>query len=176
MTDKPRQQGPQHQCLTVTFDGRSNVIPTQCEVMVGFDPLNPPAQQQSHLFNAIWDTGATQTVITQAVVDKLGLLPTGLTRANTANGEHLTETFFVAVKLPNGVGFPGMTVSRGNISGIDMLIGMDIICAGDFAITNVGGKTVMSYRVPSHKPIDFVREHNMGAHLIKSRHKNKRRR
>ncbi len=40
-----------------------------------------------------------------------------------------------------------------------MLIGMDIIGAGDFAVTNKDGKTVMTYRYPSSKCIDFVTEH-----------------
>ena len=41
---------------------------------------------------------------------------------------------------------------------IDVLIGMDIITLGDFAITNFGGKTVMSYRYPSVCTIDFAKE------------------
>lgn len=42
----------------------------------------------------------------------------------------------------------------------DILIGMDIITLGDFAITNVGGKTVFSFRTPSTKMIDYVEEIN----------------
>jgi uncharacterized protein YecA (UPF0149 family) len=41
------------------------------------------------------------------------------------------------------------------VNGPDVLIGMDIICSGDFAVTNKGGKTVFSYRYPSISPIDF---------------------
>jgi hypothetical protein len=37
-----------------------------------------------------------------------------------------------------------------------MLIGMNIITMGDFAITNHRGQTVMSFRVPSLQKIDFV--------------------
>ena len=36
-----------------------------------------------------------------------------------------------------------------------MLIGMDIITLGDFAITNLNGQTVMSFRLPSSGRIDF---------------------
>lgn len=38
---------------------------------------------------------------------------------------------------------------------IDLLIGMDIISLGDFAITNVNGKTTFSFRLPSTSIIDF---------------------
>jgi len=39
--------------------------------------------------------------------------------------------------------------------GIDVLVGMDIINQGDFAVTNKGQSTVMSFRVPPGKHIDF---------------------
>jgi hypothetical protein len=38
----------------------------------------------------------------------------------------------------------------------DIIIGMNIISLGDFAITNDYGKTIMSFRLPSSNiPIDF---------------------
>jgi len=45
-----------------------------------------------------------------------------------------------------------------------LLIGMDIINLGDFAITNAIGKTTFSFRIPSVQEIDFVpdaQENNM---------------
>ena len=41
-----------------------------------------------------------------------------------------------------------------------VLIGMDVICLGDFSITNVGGQTWMSFRTPSCVAIDYVVEAN----------------
>ncbi len=41
--------------------------------------------------------------------------------------------------------------------GMDILIGMDIITLGDFAITNYNNKTVFSFRFPSSEVIDFVK-------------------
>jgi hypothetical protein len=37
----------------------------------------------------------------------------------------------------------------------DVLIGMDIISRGDFALTHKEGKTVFSFRYPSLATIDF---------------------
>ena len=42
--------------------------------------------------------------------------------------------------------------------GADILIGMDIIGVGDFAVTNRDGKTKFSFRLPSRADIDFVVE------------------
>jgi len=61
--------------------------------------------------------------------------------------------------LPNHVGFRGVAVTKGRVFGVaDVLIGMDIINRGDFAVTNKNGKTVFSYRFPSTEQIDFVKQ------------------
>lgn len=49
---------------------------------------------------------------------------------------------------------------RNSLEGTDVLIGMDIITAGDLAITNHNGRTTFSFRVPSCEEIDFVGEIN----------------
>ena len=111
---------------------------------------------------AIWDTGATHSVISQRVVDQCGLIPIGLVTSHHAQGK--TENvprFVVNIMLPNGVRFPGLPVILGDLLGGDVLIGMDIISQGDFAVTNLDGITKFSYRYPSSADIDFVREHKV---------------
>ena len=44
--------------------------------------------------------------------------------------------------------------------GLDVVIGMDIITRGDFAVTNLDGKTTFSFRIPSLADIDFVQDDN----------------
>jgi hypothetical protein len=48
-------------------------------------------------------------------------------------------------------------VLEGIPNGCDMLIGMDVINLGDFAVTNYNGRTMFSFRMPSADRIDFVR-------------------
>jgi len=111
-----------------------------------------------HQFTAIWDTGATNSVITQAVIDACQLVPTGVARVNHAQGVSLSETYLVNMGLPQQVIFPGVRVTKGSFNGADLLIGMDIISRGDFAVTNFGGLTKFSFRLPSTAHIDFVAE------------------
>jgi hypothetical protein len=59
-----------------------------------------------------------------------------------------------------GVCVRGLNVTLGKLLGAEALIGMDVIVNGDFAVTNYGGKTKMSFRVPSLADIDFVRDSN----------------
>ena len=51
----------------------------------------------------------------------------------------------------------GVQVLRGVLEGCDLLIGMDIINLGDFAITNKDGVTMLSFIMPSLNHIDFVK-------------------
>jgi uncharacterized protein YchJ len=46
---------------------------------------------------------------------------------------------------------------------------MDIINLGDFAITNYGGNTVMSFRVPSIQEINFVKGIQQSKPLISAK-------
>lgn len=160
-------------CLTRKFDGRANVLHSPCRVCEAFPPNpRPDPLPDSAEFHAIWDTGASGTVITQKVVDLLQLKPTGLTNVHGVGGPEITETFMVNVSLPSNVMFHGLRVTKGKLAGdFDILIGMDIIGAGDFAVTNHNGKTVMSYRLPSSSEIDFVKEYQDGQvkALIKNR-------
>ena len=110
-------------------------------------------------FNAIWDTGATNSVISQAVVDACGLLPTGMATVHHAGGSSQAETYLVNIGLPQMVVFNGVRVTKAELAGgADMLIGMNIINQGDFAVTNRDGKTKFTFRVPSTGDIDFVAE------------------
>jgi hypothetical protein len=107
-------------------------------------------------FNAIWDTGATNSVITQAVIDGCGLAPTGMAQVHGVHGIQPTETYLVNIALPNGVTFMSLRVSKGSIRDADVLIGMDIINQGDFSVTNCDGHSQFSYRTPSIEHIDYV--------------------
>ena len=106
----------------------------------------------------VWDTGATGSVITQKVVDSLGIKPIGMTNVNTADGQSISPVYLVDFVFPNKVVIQGLRVTLGKLANFDALIGMDVINVGDFSITNVGGKTKMSFRTPSMVEIDYVEE------------------
>nr|WP_315421727.1 SEC-C metal-binding domain-containing protein [uncultured Pedobacter sp.] len=109
-------------------------------------------------FVGLWDTGASGSAISKSIVDKLGLKPVGQSKSYHANGMSIVNVYYINIFLPNQVGFQFIQVTEGKLEGFDMLIGMDIITMGDFSITNVGGKTMFSFRVPSIKSIDYTVE------------------
>jgi predicted aspartyl protease len=134
----------------------ANVLTTPVRVIQAFDSTGKnPAQFKE--YKGIWDTGATGTVITQKVIDDCGLKPISMTKAHGADGEYDTEVYLIDLHVPNGVLFNSLRVTKGKLKGVDLLIGMDIIGKGDFAVTNHNGITCFSFRMPSSECIDFVK-------------------
>jgi len=87
---------PQSKSFTVRFNGRTNKLPVETLVS---KHLNPGADlaleaQKAKKYIGIWDTGATNSVISQKVVDECGLIATGMTMVHSATEEKLCETFF----------------------------------------------------------------------------------
>lgn len=116
-------------------------------------------QQAVKAYSAIWDTGATNTGVTPRVVSECGLVPIGQTQVVGVHGEQLSNVYLIDVYLPNSVIVREITASE--VPGLtsrldDILIGMDIIGLGDFAVSNYRGKTTFTFRMPSVEEIDFV--------------------
>jgi WD40 repeat protein len=81
----------------------------------------------------------------------------------TVSGEMLSDVYLVNIELPNKYMISGVRVTEGKISGdFEVLIGMDIIQLGDFAVTNYNGRTVFSFRIPSMAHIDFLNSDEKG--------------
>ena len=109
---------------------------------------------------AVWDTGATSSCISNHVVEELSLIATGKTKIHTPSGEAERNTYLVDLRLPNDVLIKDLVVIDSEIGSqsIGVLIGMDVIGMGDFAVSNFGDKTVFSFRIPSDKRTDYVAE------------------
>ena len=142
--------------FTVTADQRLLTLSTECYISEAWAPSSIQPQPTMQRFLGIWDTGATASVITQKVVDDCSLKPIATTTINHAQGtSEDVDVFLVNIGLPNRVGFSALRVAKGVLSGADVLIGMDIISQGDFAITHPDRGTKFSFRVPSQDNIDF---------------------
>lgn len=75
-------------------------------------------------------------------------------------GPENAEVYLVNIYLPNNVAFSNVRVTKAKLLEADLLVGMNIINRGDFAVTNKNGDTKFSFRYPSQTHIDFVEEHN----------------
>ena len=143
--------------FTLKSNGILNMLKT--DTLVLSDIRKKDTSYTPKLWRGLWDTGASKSSITQRIVDDLNLIPVGNTNISTANGIVAVNTYFVDFGLPNGVTVKNVLVSCADLGDdIDVLIGMDIIRHGDFAITNTNKKTTFSFRTPSIQEIDYVEE------------------
>lgn len=123
--------------------------------------------------SGIWDTGATNSVITKNTAKTLGLVPVSKAVVNGVHGPKEVSVYFVNITLNNAQITLDTQVTECEELSADhktgLLIGMNIITKGDLAITNFNGQTIMSFRVPSQQPIDFVRGLKNGDPIIKEK-------
>ncbi len=147
-------------CFTSVYSGKSNVLINKVSITAAYSPLELSKDTIYKNFFAIWDTGATNTVITARIAKDCGLRPISMTKVYHPGGEtENANVYLVNIRLPNKVEVYNLRVTEGILRGqADVLVGMDIIGSGDFAVTNHNGKTVFSFRIPSIERIDFVKQ------------------
>jgi uncharacterized protein YchJ len=109
---------------------------------------------------SLWDTGATNSVITKSVAKMLGLTPIDKVRVQHAGGISEENVYLISIYLPNAITVPAIRVTEDNQGHFGIIIGMDIISLGDFSISNYNGNTTFTFRMPSVQEIDFVADHN----------------
>jgi len=157
--------------FTFLAEGRVNVL--HCPVNVSASRLTATIQSYKG-YTAIWDTGATSSVITKKVADELELKPISMTQVHTANGIRDCNVYSVDITLPNNINISNVNVTEATLQGFDLLIGMDIIGLGDFAVSNHQGNTMVSYRIPSDGGVDFVKQLHEQDKRNKSKTKSKK--
>lgn len=144
--------------FTLKSDKPLNALITNCGICEAYDPNVTMQSPRVENFSALWDTGATHSVINKVAADKLGLIPIGQALVYHANGECIVNKYLVNIFLPNGIMAYTVPVTEGKLKGFDMLIGMDIINLGDFSITHKDNGTTFSFQIPATHNFDFVEE------------------
>ncbi|MCL1798624.1 MAG: retroviral-like aspartic protease family protein [Eggerthellaceae bacterium] len=143
-------------CFTVTYEGFAVELASPVDVAPGSNG-HDPIPELSVKAKAIWDTGAMVTAITPAVAKRLNLKTVSITEIATPSGTKECSQYLVDILLPNMVRANSITVVEAIPSSCDVLIGLDIIRAGDFAVSNYDGRTSFSFRVPSMQCFDFTK-------------------
>ena len=130
------------------FDGR---IITKEVLLINDESFEVMAQ---------WDTGAIYSSISRELVNKLGIILEGKYKVDSTNHSQILDSCNILMLINDTIAFPvkAMVVDNIHNTGIDLLIGMDIISQGDFVISTYEGTTCFSFRVPSKGLIDFSNE------------------
>lgn len=130
---------------------------TPCAISASWDPLEEKPEPVAVRYQCLWDTGATMSAVTRRVATDLGLSTEALIPIRHAGGASAdVPQHYVNLQLPGGVLIVGRAVAQLPLASFDVIVGMDIISLGDFAISNLNGKTTFTFRIPSVKEFDFV--------------------
>lgn len=143
--------------MAVFTQRNSNLIEsiiTECRVCppVDFTKGEMPTKVYTSQ-NAMWDTGATNTLISPKIVKLLGLKPFGKSGISSANGIIETNTYLAHIGIPSGSVVTNVLVLENENDDYEVVIGMDIISRGDFVFTNHEGHSTFSFRIPSEEEI-----------------------
>jgi len=147
----------QRYAFTVTYPVRTSVIATKIEIQ----PCQLLMKSNLHMqARAVWDTGATRSVISSRLVEALELIPIGITQVSGVHGTMNCSNYLVDVLLPNQVMIQQVSVIESADIPFDVLVGMDIIGLGDFTICNATNQTKFTFQIPSTHETDYVSEIN----------------
>ena len=129
---------------------------TLCGVSASWDPSDGAPQPPALEYRCLWDTGADISAITRRVANDLALTPEAWIQVHHAGGiSDAVPQYNVNIQLPSNLKMNGRAVAQLEIGSCDVLVGMDIISLGDFALSNFNGRTTFTFRIPSVAEIDF---------------------
>ena len=139
-------------CVTYTQEYPANTLRLISDVLV----VNGTKSCET---KALWDTGAKNSAISPVVASMLGLIPQGTALVSSVTTQELSDSYNITVLLRSSINarFENVFATCHPIEkqGIGLIIGMNIISKGDFAISNSNGKTTLSVRFPTQETIDF---------------------
>lgn len=96
---------------------------------------------------ALWDTGATVTVVSEILVNQLGLIPTGVKKVAGYDGKPvLRNVYKVDIMIDADMRFSVNAIEAPLIT-TDILIGMDIIVQGDFCLERRNDDQILRFEI-----------------------------
>ena len=145
--------------FTVKASGILRQLVTPCFVSETSTIAVSTPRPLSRRYRSLWDTGATFSMITNRVAGDLNLRADGSITLRHAGGQaEGVPIFYVNLLLYNNVEIADVRVGLVDARDFDVIIGMDIINRGDFAVSNRDGATSFSFRIPSVEDFDFSAE------------------
>lgn len=93
--------------------------------------------------NALWDTGATVSVLSTDMVRRLGLVPQDVVWVRSYNGTPVkTNVYRVDIVMNDEIRLDFIEAIEASLPSSDMLLGMNVIGMGDLHIVHPDYKTI----------------------------------
>ena len=130
--------------LNREYDSLVNVIQTDSIIMPSIDEITKSGQlKYTQVSSMVWDTGATNTLISSQVVDALELVPLEESLVEGVGGIVKSLVYEISLYLANDIVFKNVKALCSDIGDYDLVVGMDIIAQGDFVVSNKDRKSVV---------------------------------
>lgn len=134
----------------------------EVSVFDGFLITDEYIEHKSQLIpiKALWDTGSSESVISSNLIKELSLQSIGSALLNGTSLSCKTKIYETILLLAGKQRISLQVTESSQIgdSGIDLLIGLDVIGMCDFAISSDNEYLYMSIRYPSKGLIDFSKQ------------------
>lgn len=142
--------------FTKKFDSIVDSVISSCTIYPGVDfSKGEKITKTFKTDNAVWDTGANETMITKKIVKELGLKPFDQVQVSGFHGIETTNVYLIHIGLPTGDAVVDIEAMECQGEDYDVIIGMDVISQGDFAFTNANDESVFSFRLPAKEHIEL---------------------
>jgi len=109
---------------------------------------------------ALLDTGASSSCVSRLFASRNEFVSLCDCEVSGAGGKYISKVYYADILLPGDISIQDIEVTDFfDNRKFDVIIGMDIITAGDLALSNYNGQMTVSFRCPPvNPPIDFERE------------------
>ena len=98
--------------------------------------------------SALWDTGASVTLVSERVAAELGLVKTGTTLVSGFDGvRKRANTYRIDLRFSDDMRLDFVEAVETPSPFFDMLIGMDVICQGNFHLDNKSELPCVSFEL-----------------------------
>lgn len=133
--------------FTYVCKGTDSQIVTPMTVDVSDYPTKGGGVKRKERLNALWDTGATVTVISSQLVREFGLTPRGITKVSGFDGKPvMANTYRIDIQLGDNLTIEYIDAIEAPLVTSDILLGLNVIGLDDFHLTHPTYKnTVLTF-------------------------------
>lgn len=127
--------------FTLLYDPKKPILYSYAKITIG--------DQTIATDKAMWDTGATITVISHAIAEKIEVEPDETGTSISATDRSDSDIYLATVELPGGIIFRDVEMWDVDLSdhGAEVVIGMDIISRGRLVVETVNGIPMFSFSI-----------------------------
>lgn len=126
----------------------SRVVTPCCVDVSGYKRLESSKLSEYLCDSAMWDTGASVTLISEMVASELGLVKTGTTIISGYDGKkRKANTYRIDLKLTDDLYVCFVEAVETPSPFFDLLIGMDVISQGNFHVDSKANPPVVSFEM-----------------------------